>query len=77
MPNNCRDTYLKFHACIFANTYEGSHPYPNEQCRELEKKFLKCERNYKNEKKTSYDYKLFNDYLDTIHDLPVDFRVEK
>lgn len=77
MPNNCRDTYIKFHACIFSNSFEGSQPWPIEHCKELEKDFLKCERKYKNEKKTSYDYKLFDEYLNIIQDLPVDFRLEK
>lgn len=77
MPKNCRDTYIKFHACIFSNSFEGGHPYPNEQCRDLEKDFLKCERKYKSEKKTSYDYKLFDEYLNIIQDLPVDFRLDK
>ncbi len=71
MSNPCKDIYLKFHACIFSNTFEGSHPYPNEQCKELEMNFLKCERKYKNENKIIYNDILFESYLNIVHEMPV------
>lgn len=67
MSNPCKDIYVKFRGCIFSNTFEGSHPYPNEQCKDLENNFLKCERKYKNEKKTLYNDKHFDNYLNIVH----------
>lgn len=74
MSDSCKDIYAKFHACLFSNTFEGSHPYPNDVCRDLEKKFLKCEVKYKNEKKTLYNDTLFNEYLNTMQELPVYYK---
>ena len=72
MSRDCTDIYVKFHSCLFAHSFKGLAHYPNDECKELEKKFLKCERNYKVEKKESYDYKLFNEYLSVVEELRVD-----